>query len=707
MPVRLSRYVHLTPLGEGRVLAVHAMRQLRLTLDETVGAMLAWFAAPREMPAQLDALPGREGIDPETLARCLASLMDQGLLTELDPYAEQAALTAELSELHGRDPGQALDALRRRHKQGADACWSVAETTGAADLGATAAHTLRLLMFGDCDLQMEAAFLRREALSRGIALEIATAFPDDLRLAAERPHDAILVGALRTRRVLARPDVGADEAIALCLAEAQGMVEGLRRVSDAPILLDALPEPTVQPLGFAEPGVDGHRNRFRRLNLALEALAAATPGVHLVDVAAALNLEGSARLLDDGLVGFHHFGSPGWMLQRPARELAAVHGLAPDSAPLVEAIGPDPYARERVVARAHLDVLVTLFAIDRKKCVILDLDGTLWPGVLAETGAPFAWTPEVSGPYSHIGLWFGLHEALKALKARGVLLACVSKNDEAVVRALWRYPEHYPHERLLTPDDFVAWRVNWQDKPSNIAALAEELGFARSAFLFIDDHPVERARVREALPEVEVWGEDPWSLRRRLLTDPRLQTAELTAEGAARTDLVKAQLGRAKAREGADGEDFLARLAVVVEARVAHADAPFARIAELFDRTTQFNATGRRFPVAELERRAAEGALFTASARDRFGDYGLVAAAVIDGNEITAFVMSCRVIGLGVERALLAEVLTALRLRELEAVGRIVETERNGPVRNLYADAGFHRDGETWRLPLEPLRLAG
>jgi FkbH-like protein len=706
MPIRRSRYVHLTPLGDGRVLAVHAMRQLRLTLDETVAAMLAWFAAPRDMPADLDALPGRDAFDADTLARALAALMEQGLLTDLDPDAEEAALVAEMGAASGEDAGQALDALRRRHKRGADAYWSEPQTIGAAELGAEARHTLRVLMFGDCDLQMEAESLRREAAARGIALELATAFPDDLRLAAERPHDALLVGALRSRRVLAQVEVPADEAIALCLAEARAIVDGLRRVSDAPILLDALPEPTVQPLGLAEPGADGHRNRFRRLNLALEVLAAETAGVRMVDVAAALNAEGSARLLDDGLVGFHHFGSPGWMLRRPARELAAVHGLAPDPAPLIATVGPDPYARERVVARAHVDALVTLFAIDRKKCVILDLDGTLWPGVLAETGAPFAWTPEVSGPYSHVGLWFGLHEALKALKARGVLLACVSKNDEAVVRALWRYPDHYPHERLLTPDDFVAWRVNWADKPSNIVALAQELGFARSAFLFIDDHPVERARVREALPEVEVWGEDPWSLRRRLLTDPRLQTAERTAEAAARTALVKAQLGRSRARADGDG-DFLARLQVEVEAGPAGPDAPFARIAELFDRTTQFNATGRRFGLAELERRAADGQLFVASARDRFGDYGLVAAAVTQGCEIVAFVMSCRVIGLGVEAALMGEVLAALRAHTGEAVGRIVETERNGPVRNLFADAGFRFDGEAWRKPLEPIRLAG
>ena len=93
-----------------------------------------------------------------------------------------------------------------------------------------------------------------------------------------------------------------------------------------------------------------------------------------------------------------------------------------------------------MTAEKHIDALVTVMGIGRKKCVILDLDGTLWPGVLAETGSPFAWTPEISGMFSYIGLYFGLHEALKSLKKRGIVLACVSKNDEATVRELWKYP---------------------------------------------------------------------------------------------------------------------------------------------------------------------------------------------------------------------------------------------------------------------------
>src|SRR6202012_1245137 len=291
---------------------------------------------------------------------------------------------------------------------------------------------------------------------------------------------------------------------------------------------------------------------------------------------------------------------------RPESEKAAVHHLFPDPAPLIQALDGDPYRREPLVARAHLDAVSTVLGLGRKKCVILDLDNTLWPGVLAETGAPFAWAPEVSGPFSYIGLYFGLHEALLCLKKRGIVLACVSKNDEAVVRELWKYPDSYPRERLLTLDDFVTHRINWNDKATNIREIADELGFADDAFLFVDDNPVERDRVRQLLPEVDGWGEDISALRRALLDDPRLQVPRLTDESANRTQLVKAQLGRQRLQaEAADEQSYLASLQVETRIEQVMPDAKFDRIEELFRRTTQFNATGQQFTAAGLASLAA------------------------------------------------------------------------------------------------------
>ena len=444
MLIRRSVYAHLIPLGGDRVLALHALTALRLVVDEQVAALLDWFAEPRDMPGELAGCPVVDGFDQEILAGCLAALMERGLLTDKDVDAEAAEAAAKLSELHGRDAGEAdsgqvdageaLDALRRQAKTGADAYWSVTAAQGPADLGRPMRWRLDVLLFGDCDLQMEADVLRQAGAQRGVELRIATAFPDDLRLAAERAHDAILVGALRSRRMVALGSVedhGGDPA-AIYVAEAKSLLDGLRAVSTAPILLDGLPEPTVQPLGAADRGPHSHRNRFRRVNLAVAALAGEFADVHFVDMAAALSAQGSARLLDDGLVGFTHFGSPGWMLQRPACERRAVHDIVPDPTPLQAFVGGDRYARERVAAQAHIDALVVVHGVDRKKCVIVDLDGTLWPGVLAETGSALRLDAGNQRRHIHfVGLYFGLHEALLSLKsAAASLLACVSKNDE-------------------------------------------------------------------------------------------------------------------------------------------------------------------------------------------------------------------------------------------------------------------------------------
>ena len=194
------------------------------------------------------------------------------------------------------------------------------------------------------------------------------------------------------------------------------------------------------------------------------------------------------------------------------------------------------------------------------------------------------------------------------------------------------------------------------------------------------------------MPEVEVWGEDLFSLRRRLLSDPRLQRPRVTAEAEARTALVKAQLTRERLRaSAADEAAFLASLEIQCRIEKLASGAALERIEELFQRTTQFNATGRKFSRGELAAIAGSprGAVFAMQVKDRLADHGLVAACVAMDGEIAGFAMSCRVIGLGVEHRFLREILADLAASHREVVARIVETSRNGPARNLYRDGGF------------------
>ena len=702
MILRRSQFVHVVPLGPERALALHALTHLRLGIDREVARLIAWFDQPRALPGDLPDLARRVAYDQKTLAGCVASLLERGVLTDKAPEAELAETASALAQTSGRDPGEMLERFRRARQEGAQPYWAAPATRGVGEFDGDR-RRLDLLLLGDCDLQMEADFLAQEGAGRGLDLRVVATFPDDARLAGERAHDLIVIGALRSRGAIAQARAEDGEPWRLYVAEARRLVEALRALSAAPILIDNLPEPTVQPLGLAERGALGHRNRFRGANLALEEMAESFADVHVVDIAAAFAAAGAETLLDDGLTSFTHFGSPGWMLQRPPAEKAAVHDLFPDPAPLAGLVDGDPYRRERLAARAHVDALISVIGVDARKCVIVDLDGVLWPGVLAETGSPFAWSPEISGPYSYVGLYFGIHEALKTLKRRGVLLAAVSKNDEAVVRDLWAYPDHYPHERLLKPDDFVTWRVNWTSKAENIRSIADELGFALDAFLFIDDHPIERERVRRQTPEVEVWGEELFSLRRRLLSDPRLQRPRVTGEAEGRTALVRAQLDRARLRAAAPDEDaFLASLEIRCRVERLQPGAPLDRVQELFQRTTQFNTTGRKFTIAELAGALARDSalVVTLTVSDRFADHGLVGAAVVEAGEIVGLAISCRVMGLGVEHRFLEAILAELAASHRAVAARIVESARNLPVRNLYRDHGFERqpDGCWTRL---------
>jgi len=709
MILRRSRFVHLLPVGQGRTLIVHAISHMRLPADGEISALLEYFSEARRMPEDCDAMAALFAKSADSSAglrdaieRTVMELKSRQILTEMTAEEELAAIGEELSVKHGRDPAEMLENYRRKLKEGGADYWAVGASYGLEDFSGTG-RRVDAVLFGDCDIQMEADFLRREAARRGIDLHVAATFPDDIRFAAEHKHDVIFVGALRVRHLVAEDLGDGLNPHAAYIAHATELLTKLREITPAPILIDNLPEPTVQPLGLAERGVKGHRTRFRLTNVALAELAVAFADVYVVDIAATLAAAGSERMLDDGQVGFTHFGSPGWMLQRPESEKAAVHGIFPDIAPLAHALGGDAYGREAVTAEKHIDALVTVTGIGRKKCVILDLDGTLWPGVLAETGSPFAWTPEISGAFSYVGLYFGLHEALKSLKKRGIVLACVSKNDEAAVRELWKYLDHYPKQRLLTPEDFVTWRVNWDDKVGNIRSIAEELGFALDAFLFIDDNPVERDRVRQRLPEVEVWGEDPFSLRRRLLNDPRLQIPVVTAEASSRSELVKAQIARQQLRSETMGEaQYIEQLQVkcAIE-RLVESSPKLQRLEELFQRTTQFNTTARKFSYTELSALAANpnARLFAMEVSDRLGDYGLVGAAVVIEGEIAGLAISCRALGMGVEHRFLRHILGEMTASSVPLTGRIIPTPRNIPARNIYRDNGFTEvEPGVWRF---------
>ena len=330
----------------------------------------------------------------------------------------------------------------------------------------------------------------------------------------------------------------------------------------------------------------------------------------------------------------------------------------------------------------------TLNQVDAVKLVVVDLDDTLWRGVLAE---------EVQiSPHATEGWPLGVMEALCFLKRRGVLLAIISKNDEQKIVDLW---DKVTYGRIRL-DDFVACKINWRPKAQNLEEIIRAVNVLPRNVLFIDDNPIERASVKAAFPDVRVLDGRHYYWRRTLLWAPETQVSTVTNVSAHRTQMVQAQIKRESSRQRLSREEFLASLGVTVRLfELRSTDhASFPRVLELINKTNQFNTTGRRWTRDEFFSAFQQGkVVFAFEVEDRFTPYGLVGAAVVDGECIEQFVMSCRVLGLDVEITAVAEIARRIiRGEQHEVSGELVVTATNTPCRDLFQRCGFEKNEGHW-----------
>jgi FkbH-like protein len=330
------------------------------------------------------------------------------------------------------------------------------------------------------------------------------------------------------------------------------------------------------------------------------------------------------------------------------------------------------------------------------KCLVLDLDNTLWGGVLGDDGAA-----EIKLGDEYPGNVFkDFQAALLGLRRRGFLLAIASKNDEqTVLETLDTHPE-----MLLRREHFACICANWDAKPANLRTIAQRLNIGLDSLVFIDDNPVERAAVRAELPMVHVveLPPDPLGYLAALGEVALLDQPRLSAEDRGRAEMVQSDsLRQQVAEQSGNVEDFLRSLNMT--AQVGRADAnTLGRIHQLIQKTNQFNLTTRRHAVDDLRRLAesADAAVAWLRLADRYGDLGLVCVgAVVRENDetwaIDTLLMSCRVMGRRVEDAFLsylAELARAGGARQLRGVFR--PTAKNTPVKTFYPDHGFvEQDG--------------
>ncbi len=320
-----------------------------------------------------------------------------------------------------------------------------------------------------------------------------------------------------------------------------------------------------------------------------------------------------------------------------------------------------------------------------RKVVVLDCDNTLWKGVVGEEGVTGITIPPA---------WTTLQRFMVKLAGQGFLLCLCSKNDEPdVLNVFDRRPD-----MVLKRDHLVSWRINWQPKSRNIRALAKELNLGLDSFIFIDDNPVECAEVRAGCPEVltlrlPIDGDMEGFLRHVWAFD-RLH---VTSEDRHRTTMYRQEADRARfQKEAPTIGEFLAGLdlrVTISEPTPEQVD----RVAQLTQRTNQFNFTTIRRSNGEIHRLVESGLeCRVVEVRDRFGDYGLVGLMIFGSRgatlEVDSFLLSCRVLGRGVEHRMFNELGEIARHRQMSLVaGTLISTKKNQPARDFLEEAAPSR----------------
>ncbi len=356
-----------------------------------------------------------------------------------------------------------------------------------------------------------------------------------------------------------------------------------------------------------------------------------------------------------------------------------------------------PYSPEVFrLAAQQVKALLRASAGRSRKLLILDLDDTLWGGIVGDLG----WENLQLGGHDPVGEAFqDFQRGIKALQNRGIVLAVVSKNDEAVaLEAIDSHPE-----MLLRRDDLAGWRINWNDKAQNIAELVDELNLGMDAAVFIDDNPAERGRVAEALPELLVpdWPADKLLYRHTLNSLTCFDPVSLSSEDAQRSRSYAAERERRQSRAAVSLDDWLETLELQVRVEPLAA-ANRQRAVQLLNKTNQMNLRTRRMTEDELDTWLTQGDrhFWTLWVADRFGDSGLTGLISIEHDNgvcrIVDFVLSCRVFGRQIENLMAAFAVRQAQQQNASSVAaEFLPTAKNKPTLEFFSErSGFTADGD-------------
>ncbi|RQR46968.1 MULTISPECIES: HAD family hydrolase [unclassified Burkholderia] len=535
----------------------------------------------------------------------------------------------------------------------------------------------RLGLVGNGTLDHLVLPLVASAARHGVALEIVSGHYGQVMQEALAPDstinraqvDAVLV-ALDYRGLPLNAQPGDEEAaqhsVAAALDQIDALRAGFRQHGNAPSIVQTLAPPSDTLFGNRDALIAGTPlNLVERFNRALAQRVAESNDI-LFDVA---HVAGTV-----GLANWHS----------PAQWNLAKYPFAGDYVPL--------YAD-------HVGRLLGAARGKSRRVLVLDLDNTLWGGVIGDDlleGIKVAQGDAVGEAH------LAVQQLALSLRARGIVLAVSSKNNDDTARL----PFQKHPEMLLREQHFAVFQANWNDKATNIRAIADELSLGIDSMVFLDDNPVERNLVRTTLPEVAVpeLPDDPSLYARTLAAAGYFESLAFLPEDQKRADMYQDNARRVALRSQAgDMDAYLRSLDMKIDF------APFddtgrARIVQLINKSNQFNLTTRRYTDAEIHALEGDGRVFTLQVRltDTFGDNGMISVVICRPDErapstwqIDSWLMSCRVLGRQVEQMVLREVLQHARQRDVtRVIGRYIPTDRNALVKDHYAKLGFEAVSE-------------
>jgi len=362
-----------------------------------------------------------------------------------------------------------------------------------------------------------------------------------------------------------------------------------------------------------------------------------------------------------------------------------------------------------MLAEEWMSYIIAL-AGKKKKCLVLDLDNTLWGGIIGEDGlAGIKLAPNGAGQE-----YYYFQKLLKGLSKAGILLTINSKNNKKDVEEVFK---KHPH-MVLKDSDFVAKRINWENKATNIQSLAKDINIGMDSMVFIDDDMANRELVKETLPEVTVLDlpNDSTKYIRTLLDYKGFNTFEFTREDTKRSKMYLDERKRREFKETVvDMDSFLKSLEICITVQEVN-DFLIPRSAQLTQKTNQFNLTTYRYQEEDIKKFMEEGhKLYALDTADKFGEYGItgfcIAKDLDDLWEIDTMLLSCRILGKKIEEQFFNYILNELKKIKPKLVrAKYIPTAKNEQTKNFYKLFNFKKVGsikceDTWELDLTSFKF--